>query len=400
MTDLFSGHGLQVLHEEPAVKRDETKLPRSLARAIDRLGKDRGRKTPETAQIRCLQMVGRYVDLMAAVQELAQADNAPGCQVRLTMAEADAAAEARSWTLWVWMRSDAERKEPDAEKESRTRKKESRTRKNESRTRKKESRTRKNESRLRKNESRTRKNENRTRKTKNGWPAIEGCELKEENRDLKPVAMPMDDDNPAAGRLLESLLAECVRQDASDLHLAPDLPPYFRMEGLLEPPPGRRPLSSAADTDAIADLLSADTDRQPLEAQGSLDGALTGRDGTRYRFNVFRRQGRLVVCHPAAGRPLPHPGRPGLLGKPLPAVRSARRAGGGGRADRGRQEHHAGHAPGPHQPDPALPHDHDRRPHRIPTQAQARRWSTSGRWVPTLPASTRRWWPPCGKTPT
>ncbi len=116
LTELFSGHGLQVLHEEPAVMRDETKLPRSLARAIVRLGKDRGRKTQETAQIRCLQMVGRYVDLMAAVQELAQADDAPGVPVRLTMAEADAAAEARSWTLWVWMRSDAEKRKPDAEK--------------------------------------------------------------------------------------------------------------------------------------------------------------------------------------------------------------------------------------------------------------------------------------------
>ena len=45
LTDLFSRHGLQVLHEEPAVKGDENKLPRSLAGAIERLGKDRGRKT-------------------------------------------------------------------------------------------------------------------------------------------------------------------------------------------------------------------------------------------------------------------------------------------------------------------------------------------------------------------
>ena len=93
LTELFSGHGLQVLHEEPAVKGDETKLPRSLAGAIDRLDKDRGRKTQETAQVRRLQLLGRYVDLMEAVEELAQADNPPGVPIRLTMAEADADAE-------------------------------------------------------------------------------------------------------------------------------------------------------------------------------------------------------------------------------------------------------------------------------------------------------------------
>jgi Tfp pilus assembly pilus retraction ATPase PilT len=83
-------------------------------------------------------------------------------------------------------------------------------------------------------------------------------------------------------RLLDNLLAECVRLGASDLHLAPDLPPYFRTEGLLEPPSGRGPLSSP-QIDAVAGLLSAEIDRRPLESQGSLDGALTGRDGTRYR---------------------------------------------------------------------------------------------------------------------
>ncbi len=116
LTELFSGHGLLVLHEEPAVKGNETKLPRSLAGAINRLDKDRGRKTRETTQVRRLQLLGRYVDLMEAVEELAQADNPPGVPIRLAMAEADADAEGRSWTLWVWMRTDAEEKRPDAEK--------------------------------------------------------------------------------------------------------------------------------------------------------------------------------------------------------------------------------------------------------------------------------------------
>ncbi|MGA2255907.1 MAG: ATPase, T2SS/T4P/T4SS family, partial [Thermoguttaceae bacterium] len=97
-----------------------------------------------------------------------------------------------------------------------------------------------------------------------------------------------------ARRQLDALLAECVRQDASDLHLAAGLPPYLRVEGLLEPQP-QRPALSPADIEGIAAVLAAGLDRRPLETTGSLDGAITGAAGTRYRFNVFRRQGTLSI---------------------------------------------------------------------------------------------------------
>jgi twitching motility protein PilT len=99
----------------------------------------------------------------------------------------------------------------------------------------------------------------------------------------------------SAQRLLEALLAECVRQDASDLHLVPDLPPYLRVEGVLEPQENRAALSPA-DTTSIAEYLSTGLNRASLETTGSLDGAMTGPDGTRYRFNIFRRQGRLSIA--------------------------------------------------------------------------------------------------------
>lgn len=95
--------------------------------------------------------------------------------------------------------------------------------------------------------------------------------------------------------LLDSLLAECVRLDASDLHLSPGLPPYLRVEGMLEPQEGR-PAVSEAEIDAIVELLAAQFDRGPLERTGSLDGALSGPDNTRYRFNVFRRRGQLSIA--------------------------------------------------------------------------------------------------------
>ena len=95
-------------------------------------------------------------------------------------------------------------------------------------------------------------------------------------------------------RLLESLLAECVRRDASDLHMVAGLPPYLRVEGLLEPQQDR-PTLSREDTEGIVQHLAEGISREPLEKTGSLDGAMTGPDGTRYRFNAFRRQGGLSV---------------------------------------------------------------------------------------------------------
>ncbi len=97
-----------------------------------------------------------------------------------------------------------------------------------------------------------------------------------------------------AAAVLDELLAECVRRDASDLHLAPGLPPYLRVEGILEPQE-HRPCLSPAQIEAIAAWMTRDLDQTPLRATGSLDGALTGASGTRYRFNVFRRQGHLAI---------------------------------------------------------------------------------------------------------
>ncbi|MCL4207047.1 MAG: Flp pilus assembly complex ATPase component TadA [Pirellulaceae bacterium] len=97
-----------------------------------------------------------------------------------------------------------------------------------------------------------------------------------------------------AAALLNELLAECVRLDASDLHLAPGLPPYLRVEGILEPQE-HRPRLAPAEIEAVAAWMTRDLDQTPLRTTGSLDGALTGKSGARYRFNVFRRQGQLAI---------------------------------------------------------------------------------------------------------
>ena len=94
---------------------------------------------------------------------------------------------------------------------------------------------------------------------------------------------------------LAMLLAECVKLDASDLHLAPGLSPYFRVHGVLESHQSLPPVS-VNDIDLLATELVGNLDRSPLERKGSLDGAVSSADGARFRFNVFRRQGQLAIA--------------------------------------------------------------------------------------------------------
>jgi len=103
------------------------------------------------------------------------------------------------------------------------------------------------------------------------------------------------DETPTGRLTLAALLTECVRLDASDLHLAPGLVPYFRVNGLLEPRE-HLPRCSVKDIDALAAELVGGFDRSPLERQGSLDGAVSSAEGARFRFNVFRSQGKLAIA--------------------------------------------------------------------------------------------------------
>jgi twitching motility protein PilT len=105
-------------------------------------------------------------------------------------------------------------------------------------------------------------------------------------------------------QLLDSLLAECVALDASDIHMAPGLIPHFRCQGEIRPADGRQ-VTSADDTRAVAaELLGrmfrhgkqvADLDAV-LAARGSIDGAMSAQDGARFRFNVFSRQGEVSIA--------------------------------------------------------------------------------------------------------
>lgn len=99
----------------------------------------------------------------------------------------------------------------------------------------------------------------------------------------------------SAEALLQRLMLRCVKTDSSDLHIAPDLPPFLRIHGILEPQADVGPLS-AETTQGMADALSRGFDRSTLSTTGSIDGALTAGDGTRFRFNVFKRQATISIA--------------------------------------------------------------------------------------------------------
>lgn len=97
--------------------------------------------------------------------------------------------------------------------------------------------------------------------------------------------------------MLDTLLADCVRLDASDLHLAPGQAPFFRIQGVLGHQPGAAALTKE-HIDGLVDQLLRGFDRSGLERNGtgSVDGALSARDNTRFRFNVFRRQNAMGIA--------------------------------------------------------------------------------------------------------
>jgi twitching motility protein PilT len=104
-----------------------------------------------------------------------------------------------------------------------------------------------------------------------------------------------DLDEPTPRRKLESLLAACVELGASDLHLAPGQPPFFRIGGDLVTREDRKAPLGRDEVEVVARALLEGSGTKGLDTTGSQDGAVTS-GGTRFRFNVFRRQGGLAAA--------------------------------------------------------------------------------------------------------
>jgi twitching motility protein PilT len=91
---------------------------------------------------------------------------------------------------------------------------------------------------------------------------------------------------------LAELLQLCVEQGASDIHLVEGLQPYLRAHGPVEKIPNAKPLSHETMVAFIEHLAPGFAG----QGTGDIDGALSGSDGTRFRFNAYWRSGALALA--------------------------------------------------------------------------------------------------------
>jgi len=100
---------------------------------------------------------------------------------------------------------------------------------------------------------------------------------------------------PVACDSLQTVLRRGLDLGASDIHLAPGLPPYYRVHGELGPDRQAAPLE-AVPLRALACELLLQARRGALPDRGSVDGAITGPGDVRFRFNVFLRRNEWAVA--------------------------------------------------------------------------------------------------------
>ena len=103
------------------------------------------------------------------------------------------------------------------------------------------------------------------------------------------------DSKPACDDWLDNLLRLCRERDASDIHLSAGLPPYLRVQGVLEPQ-AELEATSNEWLAKVVESLPLGGNRESLQRIGSADGAMSAKDGTRFRVNVFRRRDALSIA--------------------------------------------------------------------------------------------------------
>mgnify|MGYP001169655876 CR=1 FL=1 len=100
---------------------------------------------------------------------------------------------------------------------------------------------------------------------------------------------------PEPAPQLLSLLRQAVEAGASDLHLTPGEPPSLRVDGRLTPLPGLGTTSAETLAAWVGSLL-VPAQAQALEAERSVDLALSLPEGPRFRLNAFFSRGQLALA--------------------------------------------------------------------------------------------------------
>ena len=93
--------------------------------------------------------------------------------------------------------------------------------------------------------------------------------------------------------LIDKLLAACVRQGASDIHITVGQPPVFRLHGRL------RRLETKVlepdDTVALMKSITPDRCQQELQESGGSDFGFAFGDQARFRVSVFKQRGNVAM---------------------------------------------------------------------------------------------------------
>lgn len=94
---------------------------------------------------------------------------------------------------------------------------------------------------------------------------------------------------------IEQLLEECIRRNASDLHLQYGLPPILRIDGALTPVAGTLALNEEAIEALVFSTLD-DDQRDILIKDKEYDYSFAFGDIARFRVNAFHERGKLAAA--------------------------------------------------------------------------------------------------------
>ena len=99
----------------------------------------------------------------------------------------------------------------------------------------------------------------------------------------------------SAGPKIQALLEECVRRNASDLHIQYGLPPILRIDGALSPVPGTPVLNEEMLKSLIFSTLDEDQ-RNIYEKDKEFDYSFSFGDIARFRVNAFHERGKMAAA--------------------------------------------------------------------------------------------------------
>lgn len=94
---------------------------------------------------------------------------------------------------------------------------------------------------------------------------------------------------------IETLLEECLRRNASDIHVQFGLPPILRVDGALIPMNGMPPLTEKMVQDIIFATLDEDQQKILLKDK-EFDYSFAFGDLARFRVNAFHERGKLAAA--------------------------------------------------------------------------------------------------------